>query len=259
MTERQPTRDDILRVWNAMARVWDNHMETGRTWQRRLVAPAVERLMCLQAGERVLEIACGNGEFARRMATLGARVLATDFSEGMLERARAHGGQVDYRLADATDRGQLLGLATDGPFDACVCNMAIMDIPDLAPMASAVRELLRPGGRLVFSTQHPAFNSGSVTRMVEQFDDENGVRRIYSVKVSRYTRPHVGLGVALEDQPDAQWYFDRSLSAIVGVFFRHGFVLDGVEEPVFDPADVTPGSPSAVFTEIPPVFVARLR
>ena len=259
MTDRQPTGDDILRVWNAMAGTWDSHMETGRTWQRRLIAPAVERLLCLQSGERVLDIACGNGEFARRMATLGARVLATDFSEGMLERARAHGGQVDYRLADATDRDQLLGLGTEGPFDACVCNMAIMDIPDLAPMASAARELLRAGGRLVFSTLHPAFNSSAVTRMVEQFDDENGVRRVHSIKVSRYIRPQVGLGVALEGQPEAQWYFDRPISAILGVFFRNGFVLDGVEEPVFDRADVTPGSPSAVFAEIPPVFVARLR
>ncbi len=83
-------------------------MEAGATWQRTLIQPCVERLLQLEPGERILEIACGNGEFARRMTELGGQVLATDFSERMLERARARGGDVDYRWADATDEEELL-------------------------------------------------------------------------------------------------------------------------------------------------------
>src|SRR5262245_50447970 len=123
MADRAPTNEDVHRTWNAMAAYWDEQMEAGRTWQRTLIQPAVERLLALRAGERVLQLACGNGEFSRRMAGLGGHVLATDFSEAMLERARARGGQVEYRLADATRRDQLMALAALGPFDACVCNM----------------------------------------------------------------------------------------------------------------------------------------
>src|SRR5262245_53333597 len=110
-------------------------MEAGNTWQRELIQPA---------GERVLEIACGNGELARRMADLGASVLAADFSEGMLERARARGGDIEYRLADATDEAELGALDEAASFDAAVCNMALMDMASIEPFASASARLLRP-------------------------------------------------------------------------------------------------------------------
>jgi 2-polyprenyl-3-methyl-5-hydroxy-6-metoxy-1,4-benzoquinol methylase len=70
----------------------------------------------------------GNGEFSRRIAKLGAQVLATDFSAPMLERARAHGGRIEYRLADAADQTALFALGEPASFGAVVCNMAIMDM-----------------------------------------------------------------------------------------------------------------------------------
>ena len=59
-------------AWDANAAFWDEQMESGGTWQQFLIEPAVERALRLEQGERVLEVACGNGEFARRMAELGA-------------------------------------------------------------------------------------------------------------------------------------------------------------------------------------------
>jgi SAM-dependent methyltransferase len=116
--------DEVRAVWDGLAPFWDERMTADATWQRRLIQPSVERLLQLRAGERVLEVACGNGEFARRMSELGADVLATDFSEGMLERARAYGGDVDYRSADATVEDELLTLGEPESFDAVVANMA---------------------------------------------------------------------------------------------------------------------------------------
>jgi ubiquinone/menaquinone biosynthesis C-methylase UbiE len=259
MAEHSPSNDDVRAAWDAMAVYWDEQMEAGNTWQQRGIEPTVERLLELLPGERVLEIACGNGEFARRMADLGGRVLATDFSEAMLEGARGHGGDVEYRLADATNEQELLSLGKVGSFDAAVCNMAMMDMTELDPMVRALARLLRVGGRFVFSTVHPAFNGGNATRMIEQFENEEGIHRVYSVKVSGYITPRVGKGVAIEGQPVTQWYFDRPISQLFGACFRHGFVLDGMEEPVLSPEDARPGSTTAVFVEVPPVLVARMR
>jgi SAM-dependent methyltransferase len=177
----------------------------------------------------------------------------------MLERARARDAQIDYRIADATSEAQLLALGEEGSFDVGVCNMAIMDIPKIEPLAAALRRLLRPGGRFVFSILHPAFNGSGTARVVEEVDDERGVRLLHSVKVSRYIRPRVSRGMALAGQPEAQWYFDRPISALLGTFFERGFVLDGLEEPVFEPSQVDAGSTVAVFVELPAVLVARLR
>lgn len=252
-----PSHDDVRAAWERLAGFWDEQMEAGATWQRHLIQPAVERLLRLEAGERVLEIACGNGEFARRMEGLGARVLAVDFSEGMLERARAHGGDIEYRQADATDLGSLQGLGPPRSFDAVVSNMAIMDMESIEPMATAAARLLTPTGRLVFSTLHPAFNSGDARPTVE-LDLDGGVTEVYSVKVSSYGLPSIAKGVAIRGQPVEQWYFHRPLSMILAAFFERGFVLDGLEEPLDDPERGTPGTPGYVYTQVPGVLVARM-
>src|SRR5262245_42586451 len=100
-------------------------MGDGNDFHRLLVAPSQERLLELQPGESVLDVGCGNGQFARRMAQLGARVLAVDLSPRMIENARAntreHHECIEYRVLDATDRSALLNLGTRR-FDAGVCT-----------------------------------------------------------------------------------------------------------------------------------------
>jgi ubiquinone/menaquinone biosynthesis C-methylase UbiE len=168
VSEERNLHDDVRSAWDELAAFWDERMEAGATWQRHLIQPSVERLLRLEPGERVLEIASGNGEFARRMSELGGHVLATDFSEAMLEIARSHGGEVEYRYADATEEESLLALGDPGAFDAVVSNMAIMDMEFIAPMVVAAARLLKPGGRFVFrryippstrATQGPRLNS----------------------------------------------------------------------------------------------------
>jgi ubiquinone/menaquinone biosynthesis C-methylase UbiE len=108
VSEEHNLHEEVHSAWDELSAFWDERIEAGTTWQRHLIQPSVERLLQLGPGERVLEIACGNGEFARRMSELGGQVVAVDFSEGMLERARAHGGNVDYRHTDAMAEGALL-------------------------------------------------------------------------------------------------------------------------------------------------------
>jgi ubiquinone/menaquinone biosynthesis C-methylase UbiE len=250
--------DDVRSAWDELAAFWDERMEAGGTWQRHLIQPSVERLLRLERGERVLEIACGNGEFARRMSELGGQVLAVDFSEGMLERARAHGGNVEYRHADAMDEEALLALGEPTSFDAVVSNMAIMDMEAIEPMVAASSRLLKPTGRFVFSTLHPAFNSGDARPAVE-LDVEGSTTEVYSVKVSSYGRSSTSKGVAIPGQPVEQWYFHRPLWMILQPFFEHGFALDGLEEPLVGLEHGKPGTPMHVYTQLPGVLAARMR
>jgi SAM-dependent methyltransferase len=231
---------------------------------RDLIWPPAERLLQLQAGEQVLDVACGNGLYARRLADLGGRVLAFDFSVNLVDLARMgsaeSGNLIDYRVLDATNEEALLTLGIN-QFDAAVCNMALFDMAKIDPLMRALVKLLKKDGRFVFSVLHPCFNNPNAAHMAEMVDDGGNIITTYGMKVTGYMTPTVSKAVAIEGQPEAQLVFHRPLQDLFAAGFRAGFVMDALEERAF-PADHEPGrnplSWSGKYSEIPPVLVARM-
>jgi SAM-dependent methyltransferase len=106
-------------------------------------------------GDRVLDIACGQGRMSRYLATLGAEVVGVDLSAAMLGKARAAGPEsVTYIHGDVT---RDLSWWDGRPFDGCTCELALMDVDDLEGALSAVTAVLRPGGWFAASIVHPCF------------------------------------------------------------------------------------------------------
>lgn len=252
-------------IWNANADFWDARMGEGNEFHKILIEPTQLALLNLQPGERVLDIGCGNGQFARKMASLGANVIAIDASERMIANARRRttadngGARISYGVVDAGDEAAMLALG-EGGFDAAVCTMALMDIAAIAPLAAAVKRLLTPRGRMAISVMHPCFNSTEGIIKVMEQDDRGGIRsKRLSVKITQYIRPHAHKGLAMPGQPLPQNYFHRPLSALLGAFFSAGFALDALEEPVF-PESQPHAEPLSwlMYTDIPPVLSARL-
>jgi 2-polyprenyl-3-methyl-5-hydroxy-6-metoxy-1,4-benzoquinol methylase len=253
---------ETQRIWDSKAAFWDERMGEGNLFWRVLVSPASERLLQVRAGEVVLDVGCGNGAFSRRLAHMGAHVVATDFSPTFLERAQArtteHADRIEYVLTDATDEAQLLALG-EQQFDAAVCNMALHDMPTIEPLLQALRRLLKPDGRFVFSAPHPAFNMPGGSKVGLEEDRAEGVEGYY-VKVSNYLHvpPTKGVGTWGESTP--HYFFHRPLSVLLGACFAAGFVLDGLEEPAFRPEDQAPRPLGwANVKDIPAVLVARVR
>ncbi len=105
-------------------------------------------------GERVLDIACGQGRMSRYLFGLGAaEVVGVDISAAMLRKARDTGPEdIAYVHGDVTRHPAWW----DGQqFDGCTCELALMDIDDLAGALSTVTTVLRPGGWFVASIVHP--------------------------------------------------------------------------------------------------------
>jgi 2-polyprenyl-3-methyl-5-hydroxy-6-metoxy-1,4-benzoquinol methylase len=251
--------DEVREIWDAKAAFWDEHMGDGNLFQRELLGPAVERLLAIKPGERVLDVGCGNGVSTRRLAELGARITGIDYSAEFITLARArqtaYDERIDYRIVDATDEAQLLALG-EGEYDAIVCNMVIMDMPVIEPLLRCARRLLKPEGRFVFSVQHPAFNNNAVSLCGERNADDVST---HFLKIPDYLDVPAGRGAGMPGEPLSHWYFHRPLEQLFSAFFQAGFVLDGLEEPRFasppaDPHrlnwDAMPG--------IPPVLVARV-
>lgn len=253
--------DDPRTLWNKKAAHWDEYFGEGNAFHRTLVEPSVLTLLEIQPGERVLDIGAGNGALARKLAGLGAEVVAFDFSEVFIERARArtseHADRIDYHVLDATDRAALLGLG-DHRFDAAVSTMALMDIPDIEPLAATLPSLLKPQGRFVFTVMHPCFNSRGTHMFAESWLSDEGETTVSGMKIVRYLNVGVGLGGGIPGEPNPHLYYHRPLHQLLGTFFSHGFVLDGLLEPSFE-AGGDPMTWPGMGDQIPPVLAVRLR
>jgi 2-polyprenyl-3-methyl-5-hydroxy-6-metoxy-1,4-benzoquinol methylase len=252
-------------AWNANAAYWDEKMQEGNSFVNVLIWPTTERLLGLQPGERVLDIGCGNGLYARKVAALGAEVVAFDFSADLVAHAEArtaeHKERIRYHVLDATDERALLSLG-EGQFDAAMCNMVLFDVAQIAPLARALPRLLAPNGRFVFSVMHPCFNHSRMAHSAECSDQEGQIVTSYWIKVSGYISPCMSHGAAIAGQPQAQLYFHRPLQELLGTFFATGFVLDALHEPTFPPDEPSGRNPltwGGHYSEIPPVLIARMR
>ena len=106
-------------------------------------------------GSHLLDLGCGTGLDAVRMARAGHRVTATDWSPCMVERTHeraAHEGMSDRVHSCAIGAHELERFAGTQRFDGAYSNFGALNcVPELERMATECARLLRPGARLVFS------------------------------------------------------------------------------------------------------------
>lgn len=232
------------KIWESNAECWDQFMgDDGNNWHKELVAPKTVHLLNLQRGNRLLDIGCGNGLFARRMALQGIKVTAFDFSRSNIEHAQKYDcSNIDYRIIDATSTSDLSTLHTH-KYDGIVANMVLMDMPDIESLFSHIKELLTDNGRFVFSIQHPCFNSEYV---------EEGPNN--SLQLTNYIQSSTSKGTAIPTQIKRQYYFHRPVSYYMNLGIKNGLTINGYEEPTFNE-----DSENGVFSKFPPILIVSMK
>ena len=184
--------------------------------------PALRRLLPSLAGLDILDLGCGDGELARRCVERGARRgVGIDLSARMLALARERSTDRRIRLVRTA-----IEQASFAPrsFDLVVSSFALHYVAEYGGVARAVFNWLRPGGRFVFSVEHPV-----VTAQVAK---------------QGWVADHVGrrLFWALDDYADEgercqRWFVDgvlkyhRRVATYVNGLLDAGFVLEHLDEP----------------------------
>lgn len=146
MKEWENQINDSKERWEKNAEFWDDYMgNDSNSFHREIVRPDTEKLLSIKKEDLVLDIACGNGNFSKRLAELGAKVVAFDYSSKMIKhaekRCNEYEDKISFSILDATDYNSLVGLGR-GNFDKAVANMALMDIATIDPLfVFSLREL----------------------------------------------------------------------------------------------------------------------
>jgi 2-polyprenyl-3-methyl-5-hydroxy-6-metoxy-1,4-benzoquinol methylase len=133
------------------------------------------------AGERVLDVGCGEGRFAAEVAREGVAVVGIDVAEEPLRRARQLHPRLDLRVV----KGEGPWEFPDASFDVVWAGEVIEHVADTSAWLSEVRRVLRPGGRLLLST--PAHGRLAMLRLAlsgralaEHFDPRGEHLRFYT-------------------------------------------------------------------------------
>ena len=194
------------------------------------IQPSIEIMLAMLGdvqGSNVCDLGCGEGYLSRILASRGALVTGVDTSRILLRHAREHSNQlgITYFLDDAQSMNQI----SDASMDAVICNMALMDIPDLTATFSSVRRVLVAGGKFVFAILHPCFFTPfNAENPPEDLDGEGNFK---ALRVTQY-----GL--------EGKWFSDgngmcgtlgshhRTLSTYLNTLSASGFQLEEVSEPL---------------------------
>ena len=184
----------------------------------QLVVPAVFSILGHIAGHHILDLACGTGHLARRLAEHGAQITAIDISNEMLKVARSREVQeprgIIYHFSDSSD----LSMIEDTTFDEVVCHMALMDIENLPGTVAEVARVVQLGGRFIFSISHPCF----VAAITDDAEADPRGETVYYEEGPQFIAYPGGRQC---------WKVHRTLATYINAVAARGFTIRRVSEP----------------------------
>ena len=200
--------DHLGRVYDAMAPMFEQHAADG-AFNAHYDRPALLDLLGDVRGLRVLDAGCGPGLYSEHLTGHGAQVVAIDASAPMVELARARLG--DHAVVEQQTLGTPLSFADDS-FDAVVCALTIHYVEDRHAALRELCRVLRPGGAMVMSTQHPT--SDWLRKGGSYFD--------------------VAVETDVWKLPGGDWevsYWREPLTSLCDAVHRAGFLIERLVEP----------------------------
>jgi SAM-dependent methyltransferase len=193
--------------------------------------PAILDLAGDVAGRRILDAGCGSGPLFAALRDRGAIVTGFDKSAGMLELARRRrGGGADLRVADLSGRLPF----PDDTFDDVTASLVLHYLEDWGPPLAELRRVLKPGGRLIMSVDHPfavhivhreALRS-HVSEAPATYEGELDYFRTYKHTAEWTMGGHTA----------RMSFWARPLHAMTDAFTAAGFRITAISEPAPAPA-----------------------
>lgn len=217
--------------WGNVAGWYDKVVNDEDSYQSKVILPNVLRLMAPKKGDKVLDLACGQGFFSHALAADGAHVTGVDIAPELIDIARTHASHNQEFYVSSADN---LRMFKDKTFDSAVCVLAIQNIEKMNLAFQEVSRVLKHGKRFVVVLNHPAFRIPGKSAWA--FDDRapsGGAqyRRIdeYMSESRAAIEMHPG-HFAGHKKPELTYSFHRPIQVYSKALANAGFAIARIEE-----------------------------
>lgn len=191
----------------------------------QVIIPEMLDILGHIAGHHVLDLACGRGDLARRLAEYGAQVTAIDIADEQVHFARKREARepkgIIYHFSDSSD----LSMIEDTTFDEVVCHMALMDIENLPGTITEAARVIQLGGRFVFSIMHPCF-----LVLDNDMHPVAGGQQGLPEGCTYFDEGSRLMDLTVDGNQKA-WMFHRTLATYINAVAARGFTIRRVAEP----------------------------
>jgi SAM-dependent methyltransferase len=233
MKRKHPYKKRRPGGWEAAGTSWENvsgwyrgYLAGKDTVQAEVIFPGALRLLDPKDGEKILDVACGEGSFARMIArTRGVKIVGVDAAPSLVAMAsRRAPSNAEFLVGDVLKIGSAFSPAS---FEAAACILAVQNMDPIVPLFTGIARALKPSGRLVLVMNHPAFR---VPRQSGWGWDEE--RKLQYRRVDRYLS---SFAAPIQAHPGSApgvttVSYHRPLQAYVAALAAAGFVVETLEE-----------------------------
>jgi ubiquinone/menaquinone biosynthesis C-methylase UbiE len=240
------SEDTSTQSWNEAADAWIAHADTN-DYRNFFLMPRMLEMLGDIRGRRVIDLGCGEGGYAREIASRGAHVIGVDGSERMLEvarqRAQTEKLEIEFVCANANALTPLL----DRSVDIVVAAMSLMDVEDYRGAVAEVHRILVPDGSLVMSISHPCFTA-PVSEWERRPENRHELRYF---KVDQYFERKVWADTISNKSDASILRRHRPLEDYMRPLISHGFQLRDFHEPAPTAAELRASERFRKITRIP--------
>lgn len=229
--------------WGNVAEWYDSLLEdSDDSFQKKVILPNLIRIVSPKKGMAILDVACGQGYFARAFANNGASVIGADISKELVDIAtkkadelrlkKDFSGEIEFHVSKSDEISmKIAGLKETGAyFDAVTIILAIQNIERFAETFAECAKLIKPNGRLIVVMNHPSFRIPSNSSW--QWDEKamKQYRRIDAYMSESKSRIEMNPGEKDISKKKYTVTFHRPLQVYFKALNKAGFAVERMEE-----------------------------
>ena len=223
--KKRNSKSSSITLWDQASRWYDSLVGAqGTGFQKDIIMPGVVKMLRAKKGDRILDLACGQGVFSRFLSRKGMRVEGLDSSVELINYAKSRSNSsIRFHVGDVTDPKNFV----KDRFDGMACLMAIQNIENLQALFNNAALGLKSQGHFVVVMTHPCFR---IPRQTHWGWDEE--KKIEYRRVDHY-RTEMNIPILTPPFANNDSFtltYHRPLESYFAALVGAGFAVDGLEE-----------------------------